>query len=252
MTDSDHRSEFYPTPRWVRIMFNGVWVADSKKAMLLRESGRLPLYYFPREDVRTDLLSPSDHSTHSDHKGDGVFWDVTVGDRTADHAAFTFRNAPPGGPDLSQHLAFEWRQMDHWFEEDDEVFVHARDPHKRVDAMQSSRHFEIKVDGVTVADTRRATLLFETGLPGRIYIPKDDVRVQYLEPSDSQSACPYKGVANYYSLKVGEKLHRDLVWYYNYPIAECPKIAGLLCFYSEKVDILEDGELLDRPKTPFA
>jgi uncharacterized protein (DUF427 family) len=233
-------------------MFNGVWVADSKNAMLLRESGRLPLYYFPKADVRTDLLTKSDHVTHSAHKGDGVFWDVAVDQRVAEHAAFTFGNAPEDGPGLSQHLALEWRQMDHWFEEDDEVFVHARDPHKRIDAMASSRHFEIKVDGVTVADTRRATLLFETGLPGRIYISKDDVQLGYLEPSDSESACPYKGVANYYSLQVNGKMHRDLVWYYNYPIAECPKITGLLCFYSEKVDIYEDGELLERPSTPFA
>jgi uncharacterized protein (DUF427 family) len=221
--------------------------------MLLRETGRLPLYYFPKRDVRMDLLSASDHTTFSDHKGEGLFWHVKVGNRLAENAAFTFRNPPQGstGPNLDTYITFAWNRMDHWFEEDEEVFVHARDPHKRIDSMHSSRRIQVVVDGVTVADTTRPTLLFETGLPTRFYVRKTDVRTELLEHSETTSACPYKGRAHYYSIKANGKLFRDTVWYYPYPLTECPKIEGLLAFYNEKVDIYEDGQLLPRPATPF-
>ena len=246
----DHRAEFEPSSRRVRVYFNRQLTADSKKMMLLRESDRLPLYYFPKKDVRIeDYLQPSDHTTHSDLKGEGISWHVQVGDKIANNAAFTFRNPPGNGPKLEDYVAFEWDKMDAWFEEDEEVFVYARDPHKRVDVIHSSRHIKVVVDGITVGETTRPTLLFETGLPTRYYMPKHDARMDLLERSDAVTRCPYKGDANLYSIKIGDELHEGLAWIYRYPTVECAKIQGLVGFLNEKVDMYEDGTLLPRPKT---
>ena len=248
----DYRTEFERSPRWVRVYFNRQVVAGSREMMLLRETNHLPLYYFPKKDVRMDCLQPSNHTVHSDLKGEGIFWHVQVGDKTANNAAFTFRNPPGNGPKLEDHIAFEWKKMDAWFEEDEEVFVYARDPYKRVDVLPSSRRIKVVVDGITVADTKRPWLLFETGLPIRYYIPSHDARMDLLVPSDTVTSCPYKGEANHYSIKIGDKLHKDLAWYYRYPTLACSKIQGLLGFLNEKVDIYEDDKLLPRPKTPWS
>ena len=199
-----------------------------------------------------DCLQPSNHTVHSDLKGEGIFWHVQVGDKTANNAAFTFRNPPGNGPKLEDHIAFEWKKMDAWFEEDEGVFVYARDPYKRVDVLPSSRRIKVVVDGITVADAKRPWLLFETGLPIRYYIPSHDARMDLLVPSDTVTSCPYKGEANHYSIKIGDKLHKDLAWYYRYPTLACSKIQELLGFLNEKVDIYEDDKLLPRPKTPWS
>ncbi len=143
--------------------------------------------------------------------------------------------------------------MDAWYEEEEEIFVHPRDPYKRVDVMQSSRHVRVVMAGETVAETRRYRLLFETGLPTRYYMPKEDVRADLLEPSSTTSRCPYKGLASYWSIKVGGKVFKDFVWTYPDPIPECPKIKDLLCFFNERVDaIYVDGELLAATKTHWS
>ncbi len=252
-TMPDHRTEFEPSPRRVRVYFNRQLIADSKKMMLLRESDRLPLYYFPKKDVRIeDCLQPSDHTTHSDLKGEGIFWHVQVGDKIANSAAFTFRNPPGNGPKLEDYVAFEWDKMDAWFEEDDEVFIYARDPYKRVDVLRSSRHIKVVIDGTTVAETKRPWLLFETGLPTRYYMPKHDARMDLLEQSDTVTRCPYKGEAHLYSVKIGHKLHDGLAWIYPYPTLACTRIQGLVGFFNEKLDIYEDDKLLPRPKTVWS
>ncbi len=248
----DYRTEFEPSPRWVRVYFNNLAIADSREVMLLRETNQLPRYYFPKKDVRMEHFKPSDVPVRSDPKGPGILWHVQVGEKSADNAAFTFRNSPANGPKLEDYIAFEWKKMDAWFEEHEEVFVYARDPYKRVDVIPSSRHIKVVVDGIAVADTKRPWLLFETGLPTRHYIPRHDARMDLLVPSDTVTSCPYKGDANHYSIKIGDNLHKDLAWYYRYPTLTCTKIEGLLGFLSEKVDIYEDDRLLPRPKTPWS
>jgi len=248
-TISPHSSEFAPSPRWVRVYFNNQLIADSKNMMLLRETNRLPLYYFPKKNVRMDCLQPSDHTTRSDRKGDGVFWHVQVGDRIANNAAFTFRNPPGTGPKLEDYIAFAWDKMDAWFEEDEEVFVYARDPYKRVDVIHSSRHVQVVVDGITIGETKRPSLLFETGLPTRYYMPKQDARMDLLERTDTVTHCPYKGEAHLYTVKIGDTQHEGLAWIYPYPTVECAKIQGLVAFLNEKVDTYEDSTLLPRPST---
>jgi len=154
---------------------------------------------------------------------------------------------------IKGHLAFDWDKMDAWFEEDEEVYVHARDPYRRVDALRSSRQVKVVIAGETVAESKRPCLLFETGLPTRYYIPKVDVRMDLLTPSDTTSRCPYKGQARYYSAKIGDMLVKDIAWYYPYPVPECPRIENLVCFYNERVDELYvDGKQQEKPQTPWS
>ena len=133
--------------------------------------------------------------------------------------------------------------MDAWFEEDEEVFTHPRDPYTRVDILPSSRHVRVDVDGVTVAESARPTLLFETGLPPRYYVPKTDVRMDLLVPTASSSHCPYKGDASYWSLTLEDRVVEDVAWSYRTPLPESQKIAGLVCFFPDKVDLYVDGRL---------
>jgi uncharacterized protein (DUF427 family) len=240
------------SPRRVRAFLGHVAVADSTRVLLLSERGHLPVYYFPPEDVRMDLMEPTTRTTHCPYKGEASYWTVRVGDRVAENAAWGYLEPLPERTDIKGHVAFYWNRMDAWYEEDDEVFVSARDPYHRVDVLNSSRHVRVEVGGVPLADTRRPRLLFETGLPTRYYIPKVDVRMDLLEPSDTVTACPYKGQARYWSAQVGETTFKDIAWSYPAPIPECPKIEQLVAFFNEHVDLYVDGELRPRPETPWS
>jgi uncharacterized protein (DUF427 family) len=170
----------------------------------------------------------------------------------AENAVWNYPTPIEGAPDIANLAAFYWNKMDAWYEEDEEIFVHPRDPYHRVDVLESSRHVEVWVNGVKVADSHRPRLLFETGLPTRYYLPKLDVRMDLLRPTASSSRCPYKGTAAYWSVDAGGTVVEDLVWGYQTPLVECAKIAALVCFYNEKVDLVVDGERLERPKTRWS
>lgn len=142
--------------------------------------------------------------------------------------------------------------MDKWFEEDSPIFIHPKDPFKRIDLLQSTRPILVSIDGVQVAKTNTSTHLYETGLPCRYYIPLTAIDQGILRPSKTRTQCPYKGEAEYYSVEVNGKLHEDVIWYYNQPLLECAKVESLCCFYNEKVDIELDGRKLERPETPFS
>jgi uncharacterized protein (DUF427 family) len=141
--------------------------------------------------------------------------------------------------------------MDAWYEEDEPVYVHPRDPHTRVDILASSRHVRVELAGVTVADSPRPRLLFETGLPTRYYLPRTDVRMDLLEHSQTVTRCPYKGQTEHFAARIDGQL-RDVAWSYPTPLPESQKIAGLIAFYDERVDTFLDGARQDRPKTPFS
>jgi len=238
------------TERRVRAYFEGRLVIDSKRVLLVWEPRRLPVYWFPAEDVRMQHLTA--HRLDTGDQAGTAGWDLEVDGRSAENAAWSYLQPDPDREALRDHLAFYWSKMDAWFEEDDEVFVHPRDPYHRVDVMNSSRHVKVVVEGEVVAETTRPRLLFETGLPTRYYIPKLDVRMDLLEPSDKITACPYKGSASYWSVRAGDHVVRDLVWSYPSPIPECSKIENLLSFFNEKVDIYVDGEVQPRPKTQWS
>jgi uncharacterized protein (DUF427 family) len=157
---------------------------------------------------------------------------------------------PPPLEALAGLITFSWRGLT-WFEEDEQLQAHARDPHKRVDVVPGSRHVRVELDGRLLAESRRPVLLFETSLPVRYYLPPDDVVAELL-PSETVSVCPYKGVATWWAARVGERVVEDLVWSYPTPIPENPRIAGLLCFRNERVDLIVDGERQERPVTPWS
>ena len=251
--DPAHWIHVSESPRHVRVFFGGETIADSKHAKLLREAEILPAYYFPKEDVRTDLFMPSETKSRCEVKGEASYWSVQAGNKRADDAVWSYTEPLQEALSLKDHYAFDWPKMDKWMEEDEEIFKHARDPYKRVDVMASKRHVRVVIDGEVVAETRRPCLLFETNHPVRYYIPQDDVRMNLLLPNATTSRCPYKGAASYWSVKIGHEIFDDLVWGYMDPIPECPKIRGRLCFFHERgCDIYVDGELVPRPRTKWA
>jgi uncharacterized protein (DUF427 family) len=248
----DHVLYFEDSPRRVRVVFGGETVADSRRVKLMHEAGHLPVYYFPEEDVRMDLLEATDHTTHCPFKGDASYWSVRVGEEVAENGVWSYPEPIESAPPIAGYLAFYWRKMDHWYEEDEEVFVHPRDPYHRVDVLESSRHVKVSVNGELLAETNRPIVLFETGLPPRYYIPPEDVREDVLVPSDKNTQCPYKGIASYHSVEAGGDTVEDLVWYYPEPIAASEKIRGNLSFFNEKVDLEVDGEAQVRPQTQWS
>ena len=251
--DPGHWVHVSESPRHVRVMFGGETIADSKHAKLLREAEVLPAYYFPKEDVRMDLFIPSAFKAQCPIKGEASYWSIRSGGRSAENAAWSYLNPTAAAHALKDHFAFDWEEMDQWMEEDEELYKHARDPYKRVDALPSRRQVRVVIDGVTVAETRRPHLVFETNHPVRYYIPQEDVRTDLLVPSATTSRCPYKGLASYWSVKIGAEQYSDLVWGYMEPIPEIPKIKGLVCFWHERgCDIYVDGELIERPQTKWA
>jgi uncharacterized protein (DUF427 family) len=230
----DHALYLEESPKRVRVMFNGETVADSRKAKLLHEAGLLPVYYFPMEDVRMDLLEETDHTTHCPFKGDASYWSVRVGARVAENAVWGYPEVLEGAPPLSG------------------LVVHPKDPYHRVDVLESSRRVRVMVNGEVVAETERPKVLFETGLPPRYYIPPEDVREDVLVASEKTTMCPYKGTASYHSVEAGGGRAEDLVWYYPEPLPEVGKIEGHLCFFNEKVDLEVDGEEQERPRTQWS
>lgn len=249
----EHRVHVEPSPRRVRVVFNGETIADSKRVVLLRETGHLPVYYFPPEDVRSEFLSPTEHHTRCPFKGEASYWTVQVGDRVAENAMWGYLDPLPDREDIRGYSAFYWNRMDAWYEEDEQIFAHPRDPYHRVDVVASSRHVRVVIGGQTIAESRRPMLLFETGLPTRYYLPVEDVQLELLEPTPTSTVCPYKGTASDYWRLRGDGAGKDVAWSYPDPIPECPKIRGLIAFFNERVDALYvDDELQDKPKTRWS
>jgi uncharacterized protein (DUF427 family) len=238
-----------PSAKRVRAYLAGRPVADTRHPVLVWEIPYYPAYYVPLSDVQAELKETG-ATEHSPSRGDAVLYDVLVDGTVAAGAARRYPDSPL--PALRDLVRFDWDAMSEWLEEDEPVYTHPRDPYHRVDILASSRHVRVEIDGVTVADSVRPHILFETGLPARYYLPLPDVRTDLLTPTETQTHCPYKGAATYWSADAGAGPHADIVWAYRAPLPESQKIAGLACFYNEKVDIYLDGELQDRPRTHFS
>ena len=235
----------------VRAYLGAEVVVDTIRPVLVWEKPYYPAYYFPLDDVRTELLeADGEDPLHSPSRGDARTFTVRAGGKEAPRAALRYEDSPIEG--LRDLIRLESDAMDAWFEEDEEVFTHPRDPYTRVDILASSRHVRVEVDDVTIAESVKPTLLFETGLPARYYLPKTHVRMDLLTPTDSVSHCPYKGQAEWWSVRTRDAVHEDLVWSYRTPLPESQKIAGLVAFYNEKVDIYVDGVRQERPHTKFS
>jgi len=233
----------------IRVYLGGEVIADTSRPKLVWERPYYPVYYFPLDDVRADSLTATGETKRSPSRGNADLFDVTSSRHTAERAAYRHADSPI--EELREMVAFDWDAMDAWFEEEEEVYVHARDPYTRVDVLQSSRNIRVEIDGVTVADSDQPRLLFETGLPVRYYLPKTDVRFEHLTATDTATRCPYKGTARYWSVNTTGDAHDDVVWGYDAPVRESMQIAGYVSFYNEKVDIYVDGVLEEKPKTKF-
>jgi uncharacterized protein (DUF427 family) len=216
---------YYPISRWIRGTRGQDTIVDSRRAVLVWEPGKkVPVYAFPRQDV-TLVSGPG----ATDTSQAGGFAD----------------------PDLDGYITIPWDSLDHWFEEDEEVFVHPRDPFVRVDALQSSRHVRVERDGHLLAESDSSILVFETGLPTRYYLPERDVDPSLLADSDLQTGCPYKGFASYRDVLLNGRRHRGLFWYYQAPFHEVSAVRGYLAPYNERVDLIVDGHSQQRPAGPL-
>jgi uncharacterized protein (DUF427 family) len=239
-----------PSPKRVRAELAGETIADSRNVLMLQEGGLQPTYYFPARDVRSDLLEPSDRVTHCPKKGDASYYTVRVGDRVEEAVAWYYPAPLAGAAGLKDMIAFSWNRIDHWYEEAEEVVGHPRDPYHRVDVIQSDRVVRVSLGGVALAESSRPVALFESNLPTRWYLPREDVTAELTE-SGTVTRCPYKGTASYYSVS-GIDGGDDVVWYYEDPLPEVAKIKDLLCFFNERVDLELDGEAWERPDSPWS
>jgi uncharacterized protein (DUF427 family) len=238
-----------PVPRRVRGFVAGQTVFDTTRALYVWEWPYYPQYYIPLVDVHLDLLTSENHSQHSP-RGLADVHRLQVGDIRRPHAAQVLLDSPVDG--LSGTVRFEWAALDAWFEEDERVFVHPRNPYVRVDALRSTRMVRVELEGSVLAESSSPIMVFETGLPTRYYLNRSEIDFTHLIPTDTVTECPYKGTTSgYWSIDVGGTVHPDLAWSYNFPTRQLLPIAGLIAFYNERVDIFLDGHQLQRPRTHF-
>jgi uncharacterized protein (DUF427 family) len=236
-----------PVPRRVRALLGGSTVLDTTAARYVWEWPPYPQFYVPLADVTPGVLV--DEGVEEERPlGPARRHGLRAGGLTRPGAAWV-----PVDGELKDTVRLDWAALDCWFEEDEEVFVHPRNPYARVDALRSTRQVRVELDGALLAESSSPVLVFETGLPTRYYLPRTALNLDVLEPSGTVTECPYKGrTSAYWSVRVGGTLHRDLAWSYDFPTRQLLPIAGLVAFYNEKVDISLDGRMLDRPVTHFS
>ena len=260
---------YEPTAKRVRASLDGAAVVDTLHAYLVWEPRRItPIFAVPERELLADLAAPAlpaasveehafalrqgaaptslDPSTSfGKHTTPGGELDVVTAGATAPRAAFR-----PEDPDLAGYVILDFAAFD-WLEDDEEIIGHPRDPFHRVDIRASSVAVEVALDGVTLAGTNGAQLLYETLLPVRYYIPPEDVRLDLLEESPKLTVCPYKGQASYWSFPYSDQ-GRNLAWSYDRRYRDAAQIHGLISFYNERVDLTVDGVLQPRPVTPWS
>jgi uncharacterized protein (DUF427 family) len=216
-----------PSPRRLRGVLDGEVVLDTLRALYVWEHPHYPQYYVPVEDVDPAALG-------------------RLGEAARVYGADS-EERPPGT------VRIEWRALEAWYEEDELVHVHPRNPFARVDALHSSRRVRVELEGVVLAEASSLVMLFETGLPPRHYLDRTAVDFAHLVPSETVTSCPYKGTTSrYWSVRIEGEVRPDLAWSYEFPTADLAKIAGRVAFFDEKVDTFVDGELLEIPQTPFS
>ena len=230
----------------IRAFSAGELVADADGALLVWENSYFPRYFFAPDELQVELR-PAGQGKRSDSLGPSELFDVVVGDRMLTGAARRYREAPAEG--VRDAFTLTWSAFDTWLEEEEVLHTHARSPYVRIDALPSSRHVRVVAGGEVVADSTRPVVLTETGLDPRYYLPRTDVRMDLLTPTDTVSHCPYKGAASYWTLDVGSLQLTDVAWGYDTPLRESLRVAGLVCFWPEKSADLElyvDGERVGR------
>jgi len=235
----EHARYWEPWPRRLRAILAGRTLLDTEHAIVLHETGRLPVHYFSFDDLDPELLTPADPANDG-----GRRWDVRVGERIAAAAVTAYAEpaGAAGGPPLEGFVTIDFGAMDRWFEEDEPIYSHLRDPYHRVDIRASSRRVVVRHAGVVVAESSRPKLLFETGTPTRYYLPFIDVDLGVLERSDTISECPYKGDGQHWHLTVDGDRVPDAAWSLPHPLPEGIAAAEHPCFYPDKVHVEVDGQ----------
>lgn len=237
-----------PNGRRIRATRGHHTVVDTTESRYVWEHRYWPSWFFPLDALGAEL-QPSSHPDRRRGERRGVVHhDLVIGGDVLEGAARTY----PDEAELAGLAAVDWSAVDHWYEEEVEAYIHPRSPYVRIDALPSSRHVVVRVDGEVIADTTRPTILYETGLPARYYIPTDDVRRDLLTPTESRTGCPYKGFARYWSVTTESGIHEELAWAYDEPLPESAAVRGLICFYNERVDLEVDGVSDARPHTKFS
>src|SRR5215468_3197999 len=239
-----------PLRRRMRVRFGGAWIADSEDVVLLHEPGRYPVAYFPLGDIADGALEPSGHTSRHADLGATSWYTVRVGEHSTPRAAWLHAELPGHASELKGRVAFAWRAMDAFYEEDERIAGHAADPYHRIDIRQTSRHLVVRHGGRLVADTRRPLVLYESGFAPRWYVPRADADEAALTPAKGQTFCPYKGLASYYDIADADgtaaagAVARRAAWSYQDAYAEVGRISGLISFEPDKAEVLIDGTRL--------
>lgn len=246
----DHTDQLEAVPRRIRGVLGGRTVFDTIRAVYVWDSPRYPQYQIPLADVEPSFLIDEDHPQRL-RRGPVRRHGLQVGDLTRPGAARVYGSDADSG--VADTVRFDWPALDAWYEEDEQVFVHPRNPYTRVDAARSSRTVRVELGGATLAESAATVMVFETGLPTRYYFDRLAVDYTHLTPTPTETACPYKGrTTAYWSARVGELEVPDVAWAYDFPARALLPIAGLVAFYNERVDLTVDGQALERPVTPFS
>jgi len=229
-----------PLRRRMRVRFGGAWIADSEDVTLLHEPGRYPVAYFPLGDVADGVLEPSEHATQHQDLGATSWYAVRAGTHSKPRAAWQHTELPGYASELKGRVAFAWRAMDAFYEEDERIVGHAADSYHRIDIRQASRHLVVRHGGHVIADTTRPLALYESGFAPRWYVPRADVDSAALTPAAGQTFCPYKGLCRYYDIAGAGRA----AWSYEDAWAEVRRISGLISFEPDKVAVQLDGTRL--------
>lgn len=238
-----------PVPRRIRAVTGHRVLVDTLGAHYVWEWANYPQYYAPRRDVVEELLVTEGHTEDTSRGKVQWFWLATTGVEGPPEARLMVESEHQL---LLDTFRFDWDALDHWYEEDEEVFVHPRNPYARVDAVRSTRQVRIELEGVVLAESSSPVMVFETGLPTRYYVNRTEVRFEHLVPTATVTRCPYKGTTtDYWSVDIDGVVHGDLAWSYDFPTPQVLPIAGLVAFYNERVDVFVDGYQLERPRTHF-
>ncbi|MBO1031691.1 DUF427 domain-containing protein [Tessaracoccus sp. SD287] len=259
----------HPVRKWIRATVGSRTVVDTRRARLVWEPRRVVASYAVPEDDLAGTLAPAsapgtpaterpvsleegppvlDPSTpFAAHTAAGTTLSIRTPDGDLPVAAFR-----PDDPDLAGYVILDWAAFSQWYEEDEPVMGHPHDPFDRIDCLRSSRRVQIGSQGVILADSTRPTLLFETPLPTRFYLPREDVALDLLERSETQTVCAYKGRASYWSAHVGDTVLDDIAWTYPDPLHDAAPVRDLIAFFTERLDLTLDGVLQPRPSTPWS
>ncbi len=238
-----------PVPRRVRAELGGQTVLDTTRALYLWEWPYYPQFHIPFDDVDPEAVVDEQHS-HRVSRGTVARIGLRAGGVEREKAGRRYTESRIAA--IVDTIRFEWAALDAWFEEDEQVFVHPRNPYVRVDALRSSRTVRVELEGVVLAESPAPVMVFETGLPTRYYLDRSAVDFSRLRPSDTVTPCPYKGrTSAYWSVEIGGTIHADLAWSYDFPARQLLPIMGLVAFYDEKVDVFIDGVEQPRAKTHF-